>query len=244
MLQRCLVGAAVLCFALVGTVLLSAQGAGQSPPRKTVWDGVFADHQASRGAATYVANCARCHGEQLEGNNGKPLVGDIFWRSNQARTVDYLLGYIRKNMPNGAPGTLTDAQYVDLTAFILSRNAFPAGSELTPESAVGVAIIQQGGSMELPPNALGRVIGCLAKTGTRQWVVNSATEPERTTEGKAAPEDVTRSLGTRSFPLLYVITPLDRFVGHRVAVRGLMVGAGGADGINVTEVESLRSTCD
>lgn len=224
----------------LGTLLAAAQQRETSP--RTVWDGIYTERQAVRGASAYSANCSRCHGEQLEGGTGKPLVGDGFWRDFQARTVDYLHTYMARNMPNGAPATLPADVYLDLTAFILSRNAFPTGStDLTAASAVGVQIIQQGGSNELPASALGRVVGCLAKAG-RGWTVNRATTPERT-EGKPVPGDATRALGTRSFPLEFVITSLDSMVGHRVVVTGILMGQGGASGINVTQVDSLASTC-
>ena len=223
-----------------GGALVMAQSAN-----KTVWDGVYTEQQAARGEVAFSANCARCHGQQLEGNNGKPLVGEVFWRDFQARTVEYLLAYMSKNMPNGAAaGSLLPATYADLTAFILNRNQFPSGpTELTPQSAVGVQIVQKGGSAELPAGAVARVIGCLVKTGPRSWVVNRATAPERT-DGKPAPDDATRPLGDRSMPLLFVITSLDRMVGHRVGVRGMLIGQGGVDGINVTTVDSVTQTCE
>jgi mono/diheme cytochrome c family protein len=237
-----LTGAAVLLVVAAAGALPNAAQGPADQQQKTVWDGVFTEEQAARGAATYSAHCARCHGSELEGVNGRPLVGDVFWRGYQARTVDYLLGFISKNMPNGAGGSLSPGEYVDVAAFILSRNAFPAGRELTQQSAVGVQIVQKGGSTGLPASALGRIVGCLAKSGNRDWTVTNATAPERT-DGKPVPEDSTRELGTRSFPLLFVVTSLDRFVGHRVVVRGLMVGPDGEKGINVTDVESRNATC-
>lgn len=226
-----------------GDVLVPAQQ--RESANKTVWDGVYTEQQAARGEVAFSANCARCHGQQLEGANGKPLVGEVFWRDFQARTVEYLLTYMSKNMPNGTgAGSLLPAMYVDLTAFILSRNQFPSGgTELTPQSAVGVQIVQKGGTAELPAGAVARTIGCLAKTGPRSWVVNKATPPERT-DGKPGPDDATRSLGDRSIQLMFVITSLDKMVGHRVGVRGMLIGQGGVDGINVTTVDSLAQTCD
>jgi mono/diheme cytochrome c family protein len=225
-----------------GDAIVTAQQ--RESANRTVWNGVYTEQQAARGEVAFSANCARCHGQQLEGNNGKPLVGEVFWRDFQARTVEYLLTYMSRNMPNGNGGSLPPATYTDLTAFILNRNQFPSGTtELTPQSAVGVQIVQKGGPAELPAGAVARVVGCLAQTGPRSWVVNNATAPERT-DGKPAPEDVTRPLGDRSIQLLFVITSLDKMVGHRVGVRGMLVGQGGVDGINVTTVDSLTQTCE
>ena len=68
------------------------------------------------------------------------------------------------------------------------------------------------------------------------------TAPERPNPATDA-NDVTRALGTRTFNLMYVLLPLDRFVGHRMRVRGLLMGEGGKDGINVSQTESLAESC-
>lgn len=238
-------GAALLAI----TALFAAAAGGalaraaQEPAKKTVWDGVFTTEQADRGATTFGITCARCHGPKLEGNNAKALTGDVFWRDFQSRTVDYLLNYMSKNMPNDAPGTLSPVTYLELTAFILSRNEFPAGTaDLTAAAAPGIEIIPKGGAKELPEKTFARVVGCLAKGGSG-WIVNNATAPERVDGTAATPGDATRALGDRSFPLLFVITRLDRMAGHRVSVRGNLVGEGGTSGINVTEVTSVGTTC-
>jgi hypothetical protein len=42
---------------------------------------------------------------------------------------------------------------------------------------------------------------------------------------------------------MFVLTPLEAYLGHRVRVRGLLMGEGGVDGINVSTVESLTESC-
>jgi hypothetical protein len=44
-------------------------------------------------------------------------------------------------------------------------------------------------------------------------------------------------------PLKFVLTRLDSFVGQRMSASGLLIGAGGADGINVTTVSRVADTC-
>jgi hypothetical protein len=44
--------------------------------------------------------------------------------------------------------------------------------------------------------------------------------------------------------LKFVLTPLAKLVGHRVSVRASLIGEGGADGLNVTSVESVSATCE
>jgi hypothetical protein len=43
--------------------------------------------------------------------------------------------------------------------------------------------------------------------------------------------------------LKFVLTRLDSLAGSRVAVSGLLIGAGGADGINVTTVNRVAPKC-
>jgi hypothetical protein len=74
-------------------------------------------------------------------------------------------------------------------------------------------------------------------------VLTSATAFERVEKTGPGPEDATRPLGSRSVALKFVLTRLDGFVGQRVSVSGLLMGVGGADGINVTNVNSVAASC-
>ena len=106
----------------------------------------------------------------------------------------------------------------------------------------GVQIIPKEGPGELPANILVRVVGCLSKSGA-EWVLTSATPPERIERTGPGPSDATRPLGTRSMTLKFVLTRLDPFVGQRMSVSGMLIGAGGADGINVTTVARVAEAC-
>ena len=226
-----------------GVFTTSAQGPDLEGP--TVWDGVFTEAQAERGANAYAANCSRCHGDDMRGGGRfSALVGDSWMGNFQTQTVEDLFNFIKTNMPNGNGGSLADSMYLDLAAFILSSNDMPASdAELTATSGAGVIIIAEDGELlALPSATLVRVVGCLAE-GVSGFVVNSATAPERLTSAGVGPEDATVALGDGSFPLLFVLTPIDGFVGHRVSVSGLSEGEGAADGINVTLVESVADTC-
>jgi hypothetical protein len=151
--------------------------------------------------------------------------------------------YVRSNMPNGNGGSLPASSYNDLVALILKANGFPAGTtELAPETVANVRIIPKDGPRELPANVLVRVIGCLARNGS-DWVLTSATVPERTDRTGAGPEDATRPLGNRTITLKFVLTRLDSFAGQRMSVSGLLIGTGGVDGINVTTVNRVAESC-
>ena len=208
--------------------------------RRTVWDGVYTETQAARGEMSFGRSCANCHVLATEGKI--PLVGDLFWKSFSQKTVGELLQYVSTNMPNGAPHSLSDEVYADIAAAMLRSNGFPAGAtELTPNTVADVQIIPTDGSTKLPANALVRVIGCLSRSGS-DWIVTSATDPVRAEQSEAG--EATRSLGTRTMQLKFVLTKLDSLAGSRVAVNGLLIGADGADGINVTAVNRVAPKCN
>jgi mono/diheme cytochrome c family protein len=230
----------VVLLTSAGRVLMNAQAPAAV---RTVWDGVYTDAQAARGTATFNSVCSNCHTLSAQGTQ-KPLSGEKFWEKFTQKTVGELLTYVKTNMPNGVnAGSLSPATYNDLVALILKSNGFPTGTtEVTPESVVGVQIIPKEGPGELPANTLVRIVGCLTKEGA-DWVLTSATAPQRAERTGAAPEDATRPLGDRKMTLKFVLTRLDPFVGQRMSASGLLIGAGGADGINVTTVSRVAETC-
>jgi hypothetical protein len=86
------------------------------------------------------------------------------------------------------------------------------------------------------------VVGCLAKSGN-DWVLTNATSPVRVDRAGVGPDDSTRPLGNRTTILKFVLTRLDSFVGQRMSATGLLIGAGGADGLNVTSVNRVAEAC-
>lgn len=110
----------------VGT-LWSAALLGQAP--KSVSSGVFSADQAKRGQTVYVAECAKCHLDDLSGGkDSPPLAGDDFMNGWKGKTVAELFDEVRMTMPFDGPGKLTAEQYADVLAYIFSANKFPAGS--------------------------------------------------------------------------------------------------------------------
>jgi quinoprotein glucose dehydrogenase len=116
--------AGIIGFALVGV----AQDTSSS-----VWDGVYTQAQADRGRTAYGASCASCHGDQLAGGEiAPPLVGGDFISNWNGLTVGQLFDRIRTGMPPGAPGKLARDAKVDILAYMLSFNKFPAGDKELP----------------------------------------------------------------------------------------------------------------
>jgi mono/diheme cytochrome c family protein len=128
-------GAAACGYALV-TVFAVTGYAGQA---RTVASGVYSAAQATRGKAVYADQCAACHGDMLEGVVGPPLAGADFLADFAGSSAGDLIIKIHGSMPQQAPGTLTDAQSADLTAYILQVGKYPAGTaDLTAANAGAV----------------------------------------------------------------------------------------------------------
>lgn len=232
---------AAFAVAVFAAGAIAASGQEAKPAGPTVWDGVYTEAQADRATTIFGTSCANCHTLGAEGT--RPLSGDKFWQSYTQKTVADLLTYVRTSMPNGQPGSLPAATYNDLVALILKSNGFPAGSaEVTAESVAKVLIVPKGGSTELPANTLVGVVGCLTKGGS-DWVLTNATAPQRIDKTGPGPDDATRPLGDRTIPLKFVLTRLDGFVGHRLSASGMLIGAGGVDGLNVATVTRVAETC-
>jgi cytochrome c len=105
-------------------VPVAAQG------RASVWDGVYLDEQAARGKDEYEYNCGNCHIHDLTGDSIKdvpPLAGTDFLAKWSGKSLRDLLDYITMNMPQDSRGSLDAKTYVDITAYVLKVNTFPAG---------------------------------------------------------------------------------------------------------------------
>jgi mono/diheme cytochrome c family protein len=238
----------VFVMTLVQVIVMGAQAPGGTTERasRTVWDSVYTEAQAQRGRGFYAEHCASCHGANLEGAEHRALKGDRFWATWQDTTVDRLLTHVSLNMPHSEDGslkgTLGARVYADIVAHILSSNQFPAGTtELTETSSSGVRIVRKDGSGELPAGSLAHVVGCLEKGTGRNWKLVKGSRPARVVEGQAI--DRNAPLGDREYALMFVLTSLDKFVGHRMSVRASLMGEGGTQGLNVTTIESVNATC-
>jgi len=92
---------------------------------------IYSEEQAHKGRNLYNEHCASCHGAALEGHGSLPLSGATFrarWADDH-HSVDDLFYIIRTLMPYGQPGTLSKQEYIDITAYILMANGYPATAE-------------------------------------------------------------------------------------------------------------------
>jgi mono/diheme cytochrome c family protein len=105
----------------------------QTPARTvSVRDGLYTSEQAARGMAVYNRHCAECHARDLGGHEyAGPLAGFGFQLKWQDASVAELFGRVR-SMPLGRPGLLSGQEYLDIVAYLLQQNTYPAGArELT-----------------------------------------------------------------------------------------------------------------
>lgn len=83
--------------------------------------GLFSQAQANRGRDTFRSMCTECH-------TAAEFTDNAFKVKWARRTVGDLYQFIHTSMPDDAPGVLTEAQALELTAYILEMNGFTAGS--------------------------------------------------------------------------------------------------------------------
>jgi len=215
----------------------------------SVLDGVYTPEQAARGEAVYTSRCIGCH----EGQNGDgpQLMGKVFldrWRED---TLEPLFTFVKTSMPGDLPGGLDERAYVDVTAYILQANSFPAGKkELRPDLIGSIQLIGLDGPRPLSNLTIVRAVGCLAPEANNTWALDSASSPrpvrDRIVDG-TTPEELQASaaqpLGTLTFPLLSVTQQGASYAGHKVQVKGVLTRQKTIERINVMSLDSLAPTC-
>jgi mono/diheme cytochrome c family protein len=99
---------------------------------RSIWDGVYTAAQVARGKASYLTQCADCHGEELQGiKKATPLKGPEFLKTWKNKSVHKLIDQTRRTMPPDEPNTFSRELCADVAAYILSENGYPVGkSEL------------------------------------------------------------------------------------------------------------------
>jgi alcohol dehydrogenase (cytochrome c) len=105
---------------------LAFQNYAQSPA-------IFTAAEATEGQSAYAQNCAGCHGAGLDdGEFAPPLKGAAFTAQWGGKSVGELFDYLSTKMPPSSAGSLGDATYVQITAFVLQSNGIPLDAKTFP----------------------------------------------------------------------------------------------------------------
>jgi mono/diheme cytochrome c family protein len=224
---------------------------------RTTLDGAYTEAQASRGEAVYGNNCARCHGADLDGGGAAPTLHTLDfvdrWREDHLST---LFQFIRTNMPQkpgSGPGSLSEQQYLDIVAFLLSVNGLPSGSKELTTADLDTVFVGSDGPKPLPAGALVRAVGCLARPAD-MWTLTRAASPSRLRNNgdTTNPEELEASSHVAPGSLEYRLPNLaeDRRepellaqVGKKVQVKGVVNGQGAAARISVLSFSPLGQNC-
>jgi hypothetical protein len=161
---------------------------------------------------------------------------------------------MRDTMPADAPGSLAGPVYLDILTYLMEESGFPAGAgELaaSPDLLASILVVGKSGPGGPVPNfSLVLVVGCLTRAADSSWRLTDSTEPVRTSEvGDSPPATVkaaaAQPLGRHVFRILDFPSPRagDALDGHKVQAKGFLVRQADDDGLNLTALQSLGSTC-
>ena len=107
---------------LAASVVIAANG--QAPA-----GALYTSAQADAGEVLYDEQCVSCHGPlSAFVPEMAALLGDHTFRNRwEGRSLGELFQLIQEEMPQDAPGSLSNDETASLVAFILAGNRFPAG---------------------------------------------------------------------------------------------------------------------
>jgi mono/diheme cytochrome c family protein len=128
--------------AVTAFVLSYATAMAGQETTKTTWDGVYSKGQAAKGEAIYNEKCQKCHGADAAGADAPSLADSGFAGDWDGLTVAQLFDRTRSSMPQDAPQSLSREETVNIIAYLLSRNNFPAGEADLSERGEMLGIIK------------------------------------------------------------------------------------------------------
>ncbi len=139
----------------------------------------YSSVQASNGDTLYQQNCATCHLPDLQGSLEAPALNDTNFRSNWTNHgVNELLDLLRRTMPPQAPGSLDEAGYLQIVAFLLRANNIRESSIELTASDNSVVFLENTGNVVAQQDQRSPVpgiAGTITTPGTRNSVPEIAT---------------------------------------------------------------------
>jgi mono/diheme cytochrome c family protein len=95
-------------------------GAAASADPRTVNDGVYSKAQAKVGEKLYADQCLLCHDKKYF----RPVL-----KRWDGQPIGVMFTVMSTSMPESNPGFMTEKEYVDILAYILSLSRYTAGDE-------------------------------------------------------------------------------------------------------------------
>ena len=100
-------------------------------------DGWYTPDQAAHGHIVFNSYCAQCHRPDLTGAMGPALIGNTFLATWLNKPLGDLYQFEHTKMPANNPGSVPEDKLWTITAFLLQKNGFPAGSTPLGAQAAG-----------------------------------------------------------------------------------------------------------
>jgi hypothetical protein len=242
---------------LIAMLVLCARPApiqAQAPatPQKMVGDGVFTDAQAARGKKLFEQNtCTKCHLATLEGreqtgggNGGAALIGLRFIQDFGESRLSKLVNKIRVDKPVEDPGTFSEQVALDMAAYLLMKNNYPAGAaDLTSDLAGQTWVPGPPGATGIPDHAIVTSTGCLFNDPSNSWLLKNAGDLKVVTLD--APGGIAAGApGANTFRLLdaYDYDAASQ-ANHSVRVVGYLVRLGAEIRVSLTSLQTVAPSC-
>lgn len=248
-------------FPIAIVMVMSIAGVSSAAQTDGIWSGVYTDAQAARGKTAFGRHCSTCHIEDLSGGQGPSLAGERFMNGWQGSTLGQLFDTIRTRMPRSrsddddvvtpeAAASVSDAVKLDIVAYILQANAFPAGPQeltLDTQTLAGIDIVPKGGLRPPTSGAFVEAVGCLAQDADKRWVLTRSSVPVGTRSTSQANQAglrvlAARPLGTRTIALMDVFPTAGEYKGRKVTAKGFYMNVP-TDTINVLSLQVVSPTC-
>ena len=108
----------IVTIILLVSALLTSTATSADP--RTVNDGVYTEAQAEVGEQLYAAHCLLCHDKKYF----RPIL-----KRWEGQSLTILFTVMSTSMPESNPGFLTEKEYVDILAYVLSLSRYAPGDE-------------------------------------------------------------------------------------------------------------------
>ena len=231
--------------------LFAADSSDEKPGESRIWNGVYSAAQAARGKDHFEKSCSNCHNLDLNGSVRAPaLRGEHFMSDWGGASANTLFIKLRDSMPATYPDTVSEAIKIDILAYLLQANGFPAGREELPldQKELEDILIVGKGDHTIPNFTLVRLVGCLSRGTGKNWTLTRTSEPVNTKDDVPTPAALqdaeAKSLGTGSFDLVGTgaFQP-ESHQGRKVEARGLLYRDSKRSLLNLTSLQDAGGSC-